>query len=159
VLRVSIRWIYSADASAFDSGQTALLLLFHGTLPITYRGATYQIPLHIWIPHEYPRSPPLAFVVPTKEMAVRKGREVEPGGRIRGEIVEEWWQTWQVCSAVCLTQCQPRFAADVATEQDNRSTTPPARFCILTNTPRLLSSPRAQCRSDHSYLPPSRWRG
>ncbi|KAL7424763.1 Suppressor protein stp22 of temperature-sensitive alpha-factor receptor and arginine permease [Cryptotrichosporon argae] len=82
------------DAYTFDSGQTALLLHLHGTLPITFRGATYQIPLAVWVPHEYPRAPPLAYVVPTKEMGVRKSREVEPSGRVRDEVVAEWWRTW-----------------------------------------------------------------
>ena len=86
----------SDGTSAFDSGQTALLLLLYGTLPITYRGATYQIPIHLWIPHDYPRNPPMSYVVPTKEMGVRKGREVEPGGRVREEIVQEWWASWNV---------------------------------------------------------------
>lgn len=87
--------------AAFDSGQTALLILVHGTLPINYRGATYQIPLHLWIPHSYPRDPPMMFVVPTKEIGVRKGREVEPGGRVREEIANEWWRSWQVRSSPC----------------------------------------------------------
>jgi ESCRT-I complex subunit TSG101 len=38
----------------------------------------------------------MAFVVPTKEMGVRKGREVEPGGRVREEIVEVWWKSYEV---------------------------------------------------------------
>ena len=38
----------------------------------------------------------MVFVVPTNEMGVRKGKEVEPGGRVREEIVEEWWRSWQV---------------------------------------------------------------
>ncbi|WVR05945.1 hypothetical protein IAU60_002972 [Kwoniella sp. DSM 27419] len=83
------------DAFTFNSGQTALLLLLHGTLPINYRGATYHIPVHVWIPHEYPRAPPMPFVVPTKEMGVRKGREVDPSGRVKEEVVEEWWRSWQ----------------------------------------------------------------
>ncbi|WOO85279.1 Tumor susceptibility protein [Vanrija pseudolonga] len=82
------------DAFTFDSGQTALLVLLHGTLPITYRGATYHIPLHIWLPHEYPRAPPLAFVVPTKDMGVRKGREVQPGGQIDEGVLGGWWASW-----------------------------------------------------------------
>lgn len=81
---------------AFDSGQTALLILLHGTLPINYRGATYQIPINVWIPHEYPRRPPMMFVVPTKEMGVRKSREVDPGGRVRDEVVDHWWASWPV---------------------------------------------------------------
>ncbi|OCF41805.1 ESCRT-I complex subunit TSG101 [Kwoniella heveanensis CBS 569] len=92
------------DAFTFNSGQTALLLLLHGTLPITYRGATYHIPMHVWVPHEYPRSPPMAFVVPTKEMGVRKGREVDPSGRVREEVVEEWWRTGQMKDLESLLQ-------------------------------------------------------
>ncbi|WVQ62127.1 uncharacterized protein L199_000265 [Kwoniella botswanensis] len=82
------------DAFTFDSGQTALLLLLHGTLPINYRGATYHIPIHVWVSHDYPRSPPLLFVVPTKEMGVRRSKEVDPSGRIREEVVQEWWRIW-----------------------------------------------------------------
>ncbi|OWT36416.1 ESCRT-I complex subunit TSG101 [Cryptococcus neoformans Bt1] len=84
------------DAFTFDSGHTALLLLLHGTLPVTYRGAIYQIPIHLWVPHEYPRAPPLVFVMPTKDMGVRKSREVEPSGRVREQVVEEWWRAWEV---------------------------------------------------------------
>ncbi|WVQ82547.1 hypothetical protein IAT38_004676 [Cryptococcus sp. DSM 104549] len=83
------------EAFTFNSGHTALLLLLHGTLPITYRGAIYQIPINIWVPHEYPRAPPLAFVMPTKEMGVRKSREVDPSGRVKEEVVEEWWRGWE----------------------------------------------------------------
>ncbi|EIW72790.1 hypothetical protein TREMEDRAFT_24652 [Tremella mesenterica DSM 1558] len=84
------------EAFTFDTGHTALLLLLHGTLPITYRGATYQIPIHIWVPTEYPRAPPLVFVVPTAEMGIRKSHEVEPGGRVRDIVVEEWWGSWEI---------------------------------------------------------------
>ena len=97
---------------AFDTGQTALLLLLHGTIPISYRGATYQIPVHIWLPQEYPRAPPMAYVVPTKDMGVRKSREVDPGGRVREEVVEEWWRGWEVSRVPCrgrhADQVRPR---------------------------------------------------
>lgn len=48
----------------------------------------------MWLPHEYPQAPPIAFVVPTKDMGVRKGREVDPGGRIT--VAQEWWQDRQL---------------------------------------------------------------
>ncbi|WWC66415.1 uncharacterized protein I206_100317 [Kwoniella pini CBS 10737] len=82
------------DAFTFDSGQTALLLLLHGTLPISYRGSTYHIPINVWIPHDYPKSPPILFVVPTKEMAIRKSKEVDPSGRVNENAVEYWWRSW-----------------------------------------------------------------
>lgn len=94
--------VTKTDETAFDNGQTALLLLLHGTLPISFRGATYQIPIHIWVPLEYPRMPPLAFVVPTKEMGVRKGREVEPGGRVSEDVVQTWWNSFEVSTSTPL---------------------------------------------------------
>jgi ESCRT-I complex subunit TSG101 len=44
--------------------------------------------------------PPLAFVVPTKEMGVRKGREVDPSGRVTEEVVQTWWNGWEVSQGV-----------------------------------------------------------
>ncbi|ORY23215.1 UEV domain-domain-containing protein [Naematelia encephala] len=100
------------DAFTFDSGNTALLLLLHGTLPIEYRGATYHIPIHIWVPMEYPRTPPLAFVVPTKDMGVRKSKEVDPGGKVREEVVAEWWRSWSAKSIeMLLRQLTSIFSA------------------------------------------------
>lgn len=33
----------------------------------------------------------MVFVVPTRDMGVRKGREVEPGGRVRDEVLAQLW--------------------------------------------------------------------
>ena len=57
--------------TAYDDGRTQLLLCVHGLLPISYRQASYHIPIAIWVARQYPREPPLAFVVPTSEMLVR----------------------------------------------------------------------------------------
>ena len=35
------------------------------------RGATYNIPLSVWIPLDYGSAPPLVYVVPTTGMLVR----------------------------------------------------------------------------------------
>ncbi|KAJ9097142.1 hypothetical protein QFC21_004811 [Naganishia friedmannii] len=78
------------DAYTYDSGQTHLLLQLHGTIPISYRSAIYHIPLGIFFPVEYPRRAPMVYVQPTREMAVRRSDEVEPGGRVVGGLVGEW---------------------------------------------------------------------
>ncbi len=81
--------------TAHDTGHTQLLLLLHGTLPITYRSRTYHIPVHVWLPLEYPRKAPMAYVVPTREMAVRKSAEVDPGGRVGGPWMDSWERQWE----------------------------------------------------------------
>jgi hypothetical protein len=80
---------------AYDSGQTHLLLQLHGTIPITYRSQTYHIPIIIWFPLEYPRRPPLAYINPTKDMCIRKSKEVEPSGKLVGEMIEMWERKWE----------------------------------------------------------------
>ncbi|GFZ43579.1 hypothetical protein JCM24511_01299 [Saitozyma sp. JCM 24511] len=138
VLGVLTQWktlAVKTDAFTFDSGLTALLLLLHGTIPITYRGATYHIPIHVWIPLEYPRNPPLAFVVPTKEMGVRKGREVEPGGRVTEEVVNEWWRTWETKTIeTLLKHLTAIFSASppVYARPPEQSTASPSRPSVVT---------------------------
>jgi ESCRT-I complex subunit TSG101 len=118
-----------ADVIAFDNGQAALLVLLYGTLPINFKGATYHIPVHIWIPHEYPRMPPLAFVVPTKDMGVRKGREVEPSGRVTEAVVQTWWNGWEVSRP--NGQGHGRDLADSESGQNNRDATGSAHQHLL----------------------------
>lgn len=75
---------------AFDDGRTQLLLCLHGLLPITYRGAPYNIPMAFWITRDYPRHPPIAYVVPTTNMLVRSGKYVDVSGRCNTEYIQNW---------------------------------------------------------------------
>lgn len=85
---------------AYDDGRTQLLLLMSGTVPINYRGATYNIPIDVWVPRLYPREPPIVYVRPTNEMLIRKGKNVDPSGRVGGEYVERWERKWEVSEQV-----------------------------------------------------------
>ena len=37
-----------------------------GLLPITFRGASYNIPVSVWVPTEYPTRPATPYVTPTR---------------------------------------------------------------------------------------------
>ncbi|RSH92838.1 hypothetical protein EHS25_008284 [Saitozyma podzolica] len=149
VLGVLTQWktlAVKTDAFTFDSGLTALLLLLHGTIPITYRGATYHIPIHVWIPLEYPRNPPLAFVVPTKEMGVRKGREVEPGGRVTEDVVNEWWRSWETKTIeTLLKHLTAIFSSSppVYARPPEQATASPSRPAVVTQMSPQSTGPRA----------------
>lgn len=41
----------------------------------------------------------MVYVVPTKEMGVRKSKEVEPGGRVMEQELEGWERKWEVSMA------------------------------------------------------------
>ena len=68
----------------------------HGLLPIAFRGASYNIPIAIWITREHPRQPPIVYVVPTADMLVRPGRHVDVSGRCVGEYAEQWTRKHEV---------------------------------------------------------------
>ena len=82
--------------SAYDDGRTHLLLCVHGLLPIDYRQASYHIPIAIWITRQYPREPPLSFVVPTSDMLVKPSQHINVSGLCRIEYVLNWEKKHEV---------------------------------------------------------------
>jgi hypothetical protein len=83
-------------APAYENGTSALLLLLSGTLPVTFRGATYGFPVAIWVPYAYPREPPIVFITPSQDMVVRPGQHVSGDGRVYHPYLAQWGQYWDV---------------------------------------------------------------
>ncbi|KAH8168114.1 hypothetical protein CIB48_g153 [Xylaria polymorpha] len=86
------------DVHTFDSGVSALLLHLSGTIPVVFRGTTYRFPISIWVPHAYPREPPLGYVTPTDAMLVRPGQHVDPQGRVYHPYLVRWAEFWDKSS-------------------------------------------------------------
>ncbi|GAB0140670.1 hypothetical protein EsHS_00001283 [Epichloe bromicola] len=82
------------DVHTFPDGSSALLLHLTGTLPVNFRGNTYRFPISIWIPHAYPREPPLVYVTPTETIMVRPGQHVDPQGQVYHPYLVGWAQFW-----------------------------------------------------------------
>ncbi|ELU44753.1 UEV domain-containing protein [Rhizoctonia solani AG-1 IA] len=78
------------DVYTFNDGRAQLLLCVHGLIPITFRQATYNIPIALWLPLEYPRLPPLVYVVPTSDMLVKSSKNVDPSGECAFEYLDNW---------------------------------------------------------------------
>lgn len=95
---VILRWADCYE-TAHEDGRPQLLIHLSGTLPVVFRGATYNIPLTIWLPHEYPKKPPIVFVTPAKDMLIRPGNHVDPSGR----CYHPYLANWVNYSDVCLT--------------------------------------------------------
>ncbi len=83
--------------AAYDDGRTQLLLCLHNVIPIYYRGASYNIPVAIWIPRDHPAQPPIVYVVPTSDMLVKAGKYVEVSGRCTLEYLQHWQRKSEVC--------------------------------------------------------------
>ncbi|KAF9053637.1 UEV-domain-containing protein [Hymenopellis radicata] len=101
------------DAYTYDDGRTQLLLCLHNVIPISYRGASYNIPVAIWIPRDHPAQPPIVYVVPTSDMLVKAGKSVEVSGRCSLEYMQHWQRKSESCSLSALVEAmQDQFSRE-----------------------------------------------
>ncbi|KIW00235.1 hypothetical protein, variant [Verruconis gallopava] len=87
---------------AYEHGTSALLLLLAGTIPVEFRGQVFHFPIHLWIPHAYPREAPIGFVVPNETMLVRPGQHVSGEGKIYHPYLAKWSGFWDKSSLLDL---------------------------------------------------------
>ncbi|KXN82081.1 hypothetical protein AN958_03239 [Leucoagaricus sp. SymC.cos] len=90
------------DVYIFDDGRSHLLLCVHGLLPIKYRNAQYNIPVAVWITREYPRHPPIVYVVPSADLLVKASRSVDVSGRCNLEYMQQWERKSEGCNLSAL---------------------------------------------------------
>lgn len=81
---------------AYETGFSALILVLTGTLPVSFRGTIYKFPVALWIPNTYPRDPPMVYVTPAQDMAVRIGQHVTLEGRVYHHYLAHWAEAWDV---------------------------------------------------------------
>ena len=79
-----------AEQFTYNDGSRKNLVYLDGTIPVNYRGTTYNIPVAIWLQEPHPQTPPLCFVRPTNTMQVRQGKHVDANGRIYLPYLNEW---------------------------------------------------------------------
>jgi ESCRT-I complex subunit TSG101 len=80
----------SIQVYTHNDGSSSRLLCFNGTLPVTYRGLTYNIPIELWLPEMYPNGAPIMFVRPTQDMLINPSNEVDPNGRVYHSVLHSW---------------------------------------------------------------------
>ncbi|KAF3854610.1 hypothetical protein F7725_022665 [Dissostichus mawsoni] len=78
------------DAYVFNDGSTRDLLSLTGTVPVSYRGNTYNIPVCLWLLDTYPYNPPICFVKPTSAMMIKTGKHIDANGKIYLPYLHEW---------------------------------------------------------------------
>ena len=74
-----------------DGTSTPPVLMLSGTLPMTYRGVTYNLPIDMYLPPPYPLRPPTVFVRPVASMAIKENhRHVGLDGKVYLPYLHEW---------------------------------------------------------------------
>ncbi|KAG9031409.1 hypothetical protein FRB95_002773 [Tulasnella sp. JGI-2019a] len=92
------------DVHTFDDGREQLLLCIHGLIPITFRQSTYNIPVMLWLTLNYPRDPPITYVVPTSDMLVRPSQDVEISGKCQMAYLKDWERKSEGCTIKALVE-------------------------------------------------------
>ena len=159
---VSLSLLLPAPAhppTAYDDGRTQLLLCLHGTLPIAFRQASYNIPVAIWVPREYPKHPPIAYVVATTEMLIRSSQYIDLSGRCNIEYIRNWQRKSEVRAYPVLRSPNPalipadsRVVASSVSWRPCRPTSP--KSPRSTRNPRTLRLPSlSPLRSRPTVIP------
>merc|ERR1711936_422239 len=78
------------DKFMFNDGRERDLLHIQGTIPVPYKGQTYNIPISLWLLDTHPYHAPLAFVKPTPDMQVKVSKHVDAAGKIYLPYLHEW---------------------------------------------------------------------
>jgi ESCRT-I complex subunit TSG101 len=74
-----------------NDGASAHLLQAEGTVPMSFQGQTYNIPVSIWLLEPYPASPPRVFVNPTKDMVIKRShKHVDASGMVTLPYLQGW---------------------------------------------------------------------
>ncbi|EON63926.1 hypothetical protein W97_03154 [Coniosporium apollinis CBS 100218] len=110
------------EVYTYENGSSALLLHLTGTLPVQFRGTLYRFPIALWIPHAYPHEPPMAYVTPAQDMAVRPGQNHVGGdGRVYHPYLANWGKFWDRSSiSDFLTILQGVFAKEPPVASKNQ---------------------------------------
>ncbi|XP_075484816.1 protein ELC-like [Primulina tabacum] len=74
-----------------NDGRTVNLLQADGTVPMSFQGVTYNIPVIIWMMETYPRHAPLVFVNPTRDMIIKRPHSfLSPNGVVSIPYIHSW---------------------------------------------------------------------
>ncbi|GAA5983457.1 hypothetical protein JCM5350_007657 [Sporobolomyces pararoseus] len=88
----------------YDDGRVELLLSLTGVLPIPIQANTYHCPIVFWLPLDFPSTPPIVFILPSETLAVRKGKNVDAGGRVNVQYLEQWSRKSEGCTLMSLVE-------------------------------------------------------
>ena len=73
-----------------SNGQSRDMVNLKGTIPVLYKGTTYNIPICLYLDRQHPHQPPICLVKPTDAMSVRVGDHVDEDGRVTLPYQREW---------------------------------------------------------------------
>ncbi|XP_015602524.1 tumor susceptibility gene 101 protein isoform X2 [Cephus cinctus] len=90
VLRVYGGLMHKEERFVFNNGSCKELINLQGTIPVSYKGSTYNIPICIWLMDTHPNNAPMCYVKPTADMTIKVSMYVDHNGKIYLPYLHEW---------------------------------------------------------------------
>ncbi|XP_066152283.1 tumor susceptibility gene 101 protein [Euwallacea fornicatus] len=78
------------DSYTFMDGTTMELVNLNGTIPVTYKCSSYNIPICIWLINTHPKNAPICYVKPTADMSIKVSMFVDQNGKIYLPYLHDW---------------------------------------------------------------------
>ncbi|BGP29914.1 Suppressor protein stp22 of temperature-sensitive alpha-factor receptor and arginine permease [Rhodotorula toruloides] len=135
----------------YDDGRVELLLSLTGVLPVPIGPNTYHCPIAIWLPLDFPARPPTVFVLPSENLAIRKGKNVDASGKVGMPYLDNWARKAEGCSLTGLIEdLIPVFSARYPVSVVQPKPRPPRP----TTTPDATQSQSSASRQIPAPQPP-----
>ncbi|XP_069688335.1 tumor susceptibility gene 101 protein isoform X1 [Periplaneta americana] len=74
----------------FNDGTKVDLFNLQGTIPVSYKGHIYNIPICIWLMDTHPNNAPMCYVKPTPDMHIKVSIFVDHNGKIYLPYLHDW---------------------------------------------------------------------
>ncbi|KAK5969620.1 Tumor susceptibility protein [Trichostrongylus colubriformis] len=78
------------ESYTFPDGKRRTAFRLHGTIPVFYKGARYNIPISVYLWDTHPYYAPICYVCPTPTMVIRESEHVTKQGRVFLPYLNEW---------------------------------------------------------------------
>lgn len=78
------------DSFIFNDGSCKELFNLQGTIPVSYKGTCYNIPVCIWLMDTHPNNAPMCYVKPTADMKIKISMFVDHNGKIYLPYLHDW---------------------------------------------------------------------
>lgn len=80
----------SVESFAFPNADRLPTFCLKGVIPVQHKGATYNIPVALYVTDAHPYYAPMCFVRPTSNMVIKESKTVDKKGRIYLPYLSDW---------------------------------------------------------------------
>jgi ESCRT-I complex subunit TSG101 len=77
----------------YPNGVSQEMVVLSGTIPVSYKRTTYNIPVAFYLPVDFPMSGPICYVKPTADMMIKQSQNIDGSGRVYFPYLSDWSHT------------------------------------------------------------------